>query len=596
MVDLEDLAINYEQFYDITRTFYNSYISNPNESYDRLLKISLRGHKVNMISKIELRKAYFSLIESDELPYIKDLDELLVKKPGKTESGVNTVSYLTSPNPEWEDDEGVHIQEFSCEHNCYFCPNEKDKDGKAIMPRSYLSNEPACLRASRNNFDPIEQIHDRLFSLQNQGHPLDKIELIVLGGTVLQYPRGYLVDFIRKSFYICNIYPKKNSRKMLSLEEEQTINETSNCRVIGLTLETRPDGINHESIHFLRRLGVTRMQIGIQHTNNRLLKKINRGHTIEDSIHAIKLLKDSGLKIISHLMPDLPDASEEDDIEMFNQILNNPDLLCDEFKIYPCVVPKTIDDSKPVTTVIERWARQGKYVPNADRDPEYLSRVIGHYMKNVQPWVRVPRIIRDIPNTYITHGNKDGHLRQVIDKANPDSQEIRLREVRRGKLLEKPVLIVDEFESSGSKEYFIRYETADRKKILGFCRLRLGDKDNPFLPELSNTAIIRELHVYGKVTIVDKKSKGVQHLGLGQKMVRMAEWIALKNGYTNICITSGIGVRQYYKNKLGYHLEGMYMKKNIINHYIYNVMFFILVILFIILYHTYIINVIRTLI
>ena len=595
MVDLEDLAINYEQFYDITRTFYNTYISDPNESYDRLIKISLRGHKVNMISKIELRKAYFSLIESDELPYIKDLDELLVKKPGKTESGVNTVSYLTSPNPEWEDDEGVHIQEFSCEHNCYFCPNEKDKDGKAIMPRSYLSNEPACLRASRNNFDPIEQIHDRLFSLQNQGHPLDKIELIVLGGTVLQYPRGYLVDFIRNSFYICNIYPKKNSRKMLTLEEEQTINETSKCRVIGLTLETRPDGINHESIHFLRRLGVTRMQIGIQHTNNRLLKKINRGHTIEDSIHAIKLLKDSGLKVISHLMPDLPDATEEDDIEMFNQILNNPDLLCDEFKIYPCVVPKTIEEDKPVTTVIEKWARQGKYVPNADKDPEYLSRVIGHYMKNVQPWVRVPRIVRDIPNTYITHGNKDGHLRQVIDKANPNSQEIRLREVRRGKLLEKPVLIVDGFESSGSKEYFIRYETADRKKILGFCRLRLGGKYNPFLPELSNSAIIRELHVYGKVTIVDKESKGVQHLGLGQKMVRMAEWIALKNGYTNICITSGIGVRQYYKNKLGYHLEGMYMKKNIIN-YIYDIIFFILVILFIMLYHAYIINVIKMLI
>ena len=211
MVDLEDLAVNYEQFYDITRTFYNNYISNPNEKYDRLLKMSLRSHKMNMISKIELRKAYFSLIELDELPYIKNLDELLVKKPGKTESGVNTVSYLTSPNPEWEDDDGVHIQEFSCEHNCYFCPNEKDKDGKAIMPRSYLSNEPACLRASRNNFDPIEQIHDRLFSLQNQGHPLDKIELIVLGGTVLQYPRGYLVDFIRKSFYICNIYPKKNA-------------------------------------------------------------------------------------------------------------------------------------------------------------------------------------------------------------------------------------------------------------------------------------------------------------------------------------------------------------------------------------------------
>ena len=407
-------------------------------------------------------------------------------------------------------------------------------------------------------------------------HPLDKIELIVLGGTVLEYPRGYLIDFIRKSFYICNIYPKKSGRKMLSLEEEQVINETSNCRVIGLTLETRPDGINHESIHFLRRLGVTRMQIGIQHTNNRLLKKINRGHTIEDSIHAIKLLKDSGFKIIAHLMPDLPGATEEDDTEMFNRILNDTDLICDEFKIYPCVVPKTIDKDKPVATVIEKWARQGKYVPNADRDPEYLSRVIGHYMKNVQPWVRVPRIIRDIPNTYITHGNKDGHLRQVIDKNNPDSQEIRLREIKRGKLTELPALIVDKFQSSKFTEYFIRYETADRKKILGFCRLRLNKEYNPLLPELHNSAIIRELHVYGNKTVVGSKTKGVQHLGLGKKLVREAEWISLMNGYTNICITSGIGVREYYKNKLGYHLEGMYMRKNIINEYIIKYLIFIM--------------------
>ena len=580
-MDLEDLAINYKQFYGITREFYKNYVSNPEITYDRILKLSLKGHKMNMVNKIELRKAYFSLIENNELPYDKSLDEMLVKKPGKSESGVNTVSFLTSPNPEWEDEDGMHVQKFTCEHDCYFCPNEKDKDGKAIMPRSYLSNEPACLRASRNKFDPIEQIYDRLFSLQNQGHPLDKIELIVLGGTVLEYPRGYLIDFIRKSFYICNNYPHKNGREMLSLEEEQVINETSKCRVIGLTLETRPDGINHESIHFLRRLGVTRMQIGIQHTNNRLLKKVNRGHTIEDSIYAIKLLKDSGFKIISHLMPDLPGATEEDDTEMFNRILNDSDLLCDEFKIYPCVVPKTIDEDKPVTTVIEKWARQGKYIPNADRDPEYLTRVIGHYMKNVQPWVRVPRIIRDIPNTYITHGNKDGHLRQVIDKANPNSQEIRLREIKRGKLTEPPVLIVDSFESSRSKEYFIRYETRDRKNILGFCRLRLGDSDNTFLPELYNSAIIRELHVYGKVTIVDNKSKGVQHLGLGQKMVKKAEWIALQNGYTDVCITSGIGVREYYKNKLGYHLEGMYMKKNVFLPILYQTILLISILTFI---------------
>jgi len=424
------------------------------------------------------------------------------------------------------------------------------------MPRSYLSKEPACRRGLRNDFDPIEQIYDRLYSLENQGHPLDKIELIVLGGTVLEYPREYLTYFTTQCFYICNIYPLKKGRTMLSLEEEQLINVTTNIKIIGITLETRPDGINHESIHFLRTLGVTRMQIGIQHTNNTLLKKVNRGHTIEDSIHAIKLLKNSGLKIISHLMPDLPFSNEEDDMDMFKQILTDPDVLCDEYKIYPCVATDF--------TTIQKWAKAGKYVSNVDRDPKYLHRVIGYYMKNVQPWVRVPRIIRDIPNDYISHGNKQGHLRQIIDKQNPESNEIRGREIKNTKLTDKPIMLVDKFVSSEATEYFIRYVTHDKENILGFCRLRLPTNiDNPFLPELYNSAIIRELHVYGKTTIVNKKSGGVQHLGLGQKLVKKAEWIALQNGFIDVCITSGIGVREYYKNKLGYHLEGMYMKKNV---------------------------------
>jgi len=185
-------------------------------------------------------------------------------------------------------------------------------------------------------------------------------------------------------------------------------------------------------------------------------------------------------------------------------------------------------------------------------------------MKHVQPWVRVPRIIRDIPNDYIHHGNKEGHLREIIDK-EVDTNEIRGREIKDTKLTEYPVLVIDSFESSETKEYFIRYETKDRKNILGFCRLRLSDKSkNPFLPELYNCAIIRELHVYGKTTLVNSKSGGIQHLGLGKKLVKKAEWISLENGYTNMCITSGIGVREYYKNKLGYKLEGLYMKKNIL--------------------------------
>ena len=584
MTDIEDLISSIDKYNDITILYYKNYKKYPNKDFNFLRSKTLKNSVIKYnLNKIILRKSFLNLIEKNILKMDEMFLKTLILKPNKSESGIMSVSILTSPYPSWKDDDGNEkIQDFSCKHDCYFCPDERNDKNEMVMPRSYLSNEPACRRGLRNNFDPIEQIYDRLFSLENQGHPLDKLELIVLGGTVLEYPREYLEYFTRQCFYICNIYPFKNGRDILSLEEEQHLNETSKIRIIGLTLETRPDGINHESIHFLRRLGVTRMQIGIQHTNNRLLKKVNRGHTIEDSIQAIKLLKDSGLKIIAHLMPDLPGATEEDDMNMFKEILTNQYLLCDEFKIYPCVATDH--------TVIQRWAKQGKYIPNADRDPKYLQRVIGYYMKNVQPWVRVPRIIRDIPNDYISHGNRDGHLREVIDTQNPNSNEIRKREIRNKKLTEYPILIVDKFKSSDFDEYFIRYETRDRKNILGFCRLRLGHLNNPFLPELNNCSIIRELHVYGKTTIVNKKSSGVQHIGLGKKLVKRAEWISLYNGYSNLCITSGIGVREYYKKKLGYHLEGMYMKKNIFIPFLFRIIFIFLLIfmLIIICYYVFV--------
>jgi ELP3 family radical SAM enzyme/protein acetyltransferase len=497
----------------------------------------------------------------------------LIKKPQRSESGIQSVSILTSPYPKYEDENGKIIQQnFSCKHNCYFCPNEIDPvSKKMVMPRSYLSREPACLRASRNEFDPIKQIYDRLLSLEKMGHPLDKLEIIVLGGTVLEYPREYLTYFTTQIFYICNIYPFTDSRKMLSLVEEQRINTSTDIKIIGYTLETRPDGITYESINYLRWLGVTRMQIGIQHTSNRLLNIVNRGHGVEESIVAIKLLKNSGLKVISHLMPDLPYATKDEDLEMFDEILYNSDLLCDEYKIYPCVATKF--------SMIKKWADRGEYVPNADKDPNYLRDVIGYYMKNVQPWVRIPRIIRDIPNDYIHYGNKEGHLREIIDK-NVKTNEIRGREIRNTKLTEYPILVIDSFDSSGCKEYFIRYETKDRTKILGFCRLRLNKEWNPFLNELNGCALIRELHVYGKTTIVNSKDKAnVQHLGLGKKLIKNAEWVALKHGYINICITSGIGVQGYYKNKLGYHLDGLYMKKNIVKYKSFSI-----IILFILIY------------
>ena len=565
-MEIEDLfkVDNIKNYDEFTKSFYHNYENNLTYTFDKLLKLTIKenkSYKNQKINKIILRESYLHLVKKDILPNNQSFSKFLIKKPQRSLSGIQSVSILTSPYPKWKDDQGKeHIQRFSCKHNCYFCPNEIDEvSKKMVMPRSYLTREPACLRASRNDFDPIKQIYDRLRTLEKMGHPLDKLEIIVLGGTVLEYPREYLTYFTNQIFYICNIYPFLNSRSMLSLEEEQKINEKSNIKIIGYTLETRPDSITQESIYYLRSLGVTRMQIGIQHTSDRLLHIVNRGHGVKESIEAIKLLKESGIKIIAHLMPDLPYATKDEDFEMFEQILYNPDLLCDEYKIYPCVATDY--------TVIKMWADKGTYTHNVDKDPNYLRDIISYYMRHVQPWVRVPRIIRDIPNDYIHHGNKEGHLREIIDK-EVETNEIRGREIKNMNLTEEPILLIDHFESSGSIEYFIRYETKDKKKILGFCRLRLNKSDkshNPYLPELFNSAIIRELHVYGKTTLVNSKNKdNVQHLGLGKKMVKTAEWISLKNGYQDLCITSGIGVREYYKNKLGYHLDGLYMKKNIL--------------------------------
>ena len=574
----------------LTTFILEYYRKNPNYSYDKIIKDTLKlnkskgwAKKFQKLNKIVLNESYCQLISDNKLPLDKNFRRFIVKKPGRGEHGIFSVSILSTPYPSWVDENGKKkTQQFSCKWNCYYCPQERE-NGKDVMPRSYLSREPACLRATRNNFEAIEQIYDRLYTLWKMGHDPDKIELIVLGGTALEYPREYLRYFSTECFYICNTFPKKNNRPMLSLEEEQKINETAKVRIIGYTLETRPDSINHESLYFMRTLGVTRVQIGVQHTSNRLLKIVNRGHTIEDSIDALKLLKDSGMKMICHAMPDLPYSTKEEDQEMFRQILENPELLSDEWKIYPYVtVPYT---------VTKKWHDQGKFQHNVDKDPNYLLDVIGDFMSKVPPQMRVPRIIRDIPNTYIEGGNKQGHLRQLVDN-KVKTQEIRGREIRTSKLHNYPVLKIEKFESSEAQEYFIHYDTNHSQfdsKLLGFCRLRLKNKNknNPFLPELNNSAIIRELHVYGQVTIVNNKNKeGVQHLGIGKKLVKQAEWIAFKNRYTHVCVTSGIGVRRYYQDKLGYNLEGLFMKKNILYQY-FMYLFRIIVSLCFILYILY---------
>ena len=400
----------------------------------------------------------------------------------------------------------------------------------------------------------------RLETLKEMGHSLDKLEIIVLGGTWSEYPEQYRDDFITKLYYSANVFNNIHKRDVLSLEEEIEINqEESNIHIIGLTLETRPDTINLDEIKKFRKYNCTRIQLGVQHTDNSVLKKINRGHNIECVYDAIKLLKDNCYKVDIHLMPNLPGSSYEMDVKMLEDSLYDPRIQVDQYKIYPtAIVP---------WTRIKKWYEEGSYIPYDDLK---LYELIKNFKQKVQKWKRLNRIIRDIPSTYISGGydHKYVNMRQLLQndmkKNNWSCQCIRCREVGNNIINPEDVkLNILEYDASDGKEYFISYETD--KYLIGFIRLRLSKNNENRLEVLKDMALIRELHVYSNLNNVGNNiNESMQHKGFGKKLVFEAEKKALENGYTKIAIISGTGVRNYYK-KLGYELHETYMIKQLYN-------------------------------
>ena len=348
--------------------------------------------------KSKLLHTYQMLVREGEAERSPALEKALIKKSSKSESGVLVITVLTSPYPSFTDESGKRVtQRFSCEWDCYYCPNEPDQ------PRSYLHDEPSVLRANQNSFDPVLQFTDRAATLAMNGHPIDKIELLVLGGTWSSYPTLYQEEFVRDLFYAANTFHEREKRPRRSLAEEQAANESATCKVIGLTLETRPDTITVAELRRFRRYGCTRVQLGVQHTDDGILKKINRGCTNADAERAIALLKDCCYKIDIHLMPNLPSATVDIDREMFHRALYDPALQVDQWKIYPCeTVP---------WTVIKRWFEAGKYVPYAETD---LFELLLDVKAQVHPWIRLNRVIRDIPSQYILGGHNNPNMRQEL--------------------------------------------------------------------------------------------------------------------------------------------------------------------------------------
>jgi ELP3 family radical SAM enzyme/protein acetyltransferase len=518
------------------------------------------------INKIHIKKEdliyMYNKLDLDEPEFYK----IIIKKAMRSESGVLVVSLVTDDNPEYTDRKTGERkkQRFSCEWKCSMCPSEPplEENNWSAPPKSYLTREPSLLRANKCGFDCVKQFRTRINTYIMCGQDLrnSKIEVIVLGGTISSYPKEYVEEFCRDTFYAANtIFDDREER--LSIEEEIKINETAKVRIIGLTLETRPDCITLDEIKFFRRLGVTRVQIGVQHTDNYILKKINRGHNIESAKKAIKLLKDNSYKIDIHYMPLLPFSTPDMDREMLDTAINDPDLAVDQLKIYPCsVVP---------WTKIEQWYKDGTYVPYEE---SILMDVLIEFKQKVHPWIRLNRVVRDITSNYLIAGCTNPSMRNDIHRVFQSKgyicKCIRCREIKGRELDPLDIkLTINKYNASDGIEYFISYSSKDEAIIYGFLRLRIPSGQSEIMEELKNCSLIRELHVYSKMTPVDSKtnSNNAQHLGFGKKLLKEAEKISKRHGYYKISVISGIGVRQYYQ-KYGYKLNCNEMQKELTNY------------------------------
>jgi elongator complex protein 3 len=406
--------------------------------------------------------------------------------------------------------------------------------------------------------------------LELNGHQTDKIELIVMGGTFSALPKNYQQKFIAQCFKAANDYPLKppllfKERVGMRLKKEQKRNENAKHRIIGLTLETRPDFIDEKEILNFRNLGCTRVELGVQSIFNDVLKTNKRGHKIEASIEATKLLKDAGFKINYHMMPGLPGSSLQKDFLMFQKLFSDSSFQPDMLKIYPTVVTKN-------SALYKLW-QKGEYKPLTDN--QFKKLILKIKKEAIPPYVRIARLVRDVPATSIVAGPKVSNLRQLIA---PESlcQCIRCREVGSNYMLkEKIILDRIDYDASDGKEIFLQFISSsspfsgrgargEGKKLFALLRLRIPSSQNHFIPALRQAAIIREVHTYGQLTSIDKyDKKSPQHFGLGKKLMAEAEKIAKKEfGLRKIAVISGIGARGYYR-KLGYSQKDSYMVKSI---------------------------------
>jgi elongator complex protein 3 len=442
-------------------------------------------------------------------------------KPIRTLSGVTTITVLTKPHP--------------CPGECIFCPSEEG------LPQSYLSDEPGARRGVEHAFDPFTQVSSRLKALHEVGHPTDKIELLILGGSWTAYPASYREWFIRRCFEALNQENPNDDIGEVSLADVQKTNSQARHRNVGLVVETRPDLITIENLVEMRRQGVTKMQLGIQSMDDRILQLNKRGHSAEEAEEAIRLVRAAGYKVVVHWMPNLLGATPQSDREDFARLWREGGVNPDEMKIYPCQLLRNAE-------LYQYWER-GEYQPYEEQE---LIDLLADIKPNVPRFCRINRVIRDIPSNHVVEGNRNTSLRQDVaqemKKRGSTCQCIRCREIRKGKIDDRNLVLDDQVYKAGwAEEHFLSYNTQD-DHILGFLRLSLPSA-NHFFPveEFQDAAIIREVHVYGQSVELGGESSGsVQHRGLGSSLIEKAAEIALSNGYRKLTVISAVGTREYY--------------------------------------------------
>lgn len=494
-------------------------------------------------SKADLIAGYRYLVAEGDL----EADPLLMKrirmKPMRTQSGVAPVTVLTAPA--------------GCPGKCIFCPDDWR------MPKSYIYDEPGCQRAERDGFDPYRQTAGRITAFESIGHDADKVELLVLGGTWSAYGREYREWFVQRCFDAMNAAGNPQYNGSISLADAQAQNIHATHRNVGLVVETRPDWVTPDEIRHLRKLGVTKVQIGVQSLDDEILQLNKRGHDVASVREALGLLRTAGFKLHLHWMPNLYGATPEKDREDFARFFRDPAICPDELKIYPCSL---IGD----TELYDLW-QAGEYHPYSEAE---LVELLADVKPTIPPYTRVNRLFRDIPAHHIQAGVKLSNLRQVVhEELARRGQEcgcIRCHEVKRRSVsADELQLKLHSYDTDLTREHFLHFVTNEESSrpglIAGFLRLSLplqpGVGSRAFLDEIADSAMIREVHVYGPALAIGKESAGqAQHVGLGTRLIDEAQRISRAAGFSRMSVIAATGTRAYYAAR-GFEEGELYMSR-----------------------------------